>query len=365
MTLCGSRTLMIEITRHIARLADGRATRVFSLATPNGITVLVAELGATLMRIDAPDRYGRRANVILGDDDIGRFPSARRCREDPRYGATCGRVANRIAGASFALDGQIFALDPNERPNHLHGGTDGFSGRLWRGRATRNGVEMTLTSPDGDQGYPGTLAVSARFELIEDNELAITYRATTDRATHVNIVSHPYFNLSGDPALSIDDHQLEIAADYFLPIDAMALPQGGARPVADTPFDFRQPRSIGEVIDMDHPQIREADGFNHCFILSPAKSPDGLAVAATLHVPSSGRTMTLLTDQPALQFYSGNALQAGNDASECSFAFGRRSGLCLEAQAFPNAANRSDFPTTRLDPEQAYRSRLHLRFDKD
>lgn len=357
--------MTITITHNVVRLADGRETTIFKLAASGGISVWVAELGATLLRIEAPDRSGRRANVILGDLDIGRYPAALGSSDDPRYGATCGRVANRTAGAAFELDGAIVALDRNEAPNHLHGGTDGYSRRLWDGRAIARGAELTLTSAHGDQGYPGTLEVAARFELIGPNELAITYHATTDRPTHVNIVSHPYFNLSGDPASTIADHELDIAAETFLPIDAMALPLAAPEPVAGTPFDFRQRRAVGAVIDADHAQLRDADGFNHCFILSSPPSADGLRHAAGLRCPATGRTLALLTDQPALQLYSGNALGPDRDESARSLRFGRRTGLCLEAQAYPNAANRPDFPTTRLDPGGAYRSRLHLRFDVD
>ncbi|WP_420136495.1 aldose epimerase family protein [Sphingomonas sp.] len=353
--------MTIEITRQTVRLRDGRETSIFRIAAQDGVIVWVAELGATLLRIEAPDREGHRANVILGDVDIQNYPAALGMAEDPRFGASCGRVANRIAGAAFTLDGEHFALDANEAPNHLHGGSDGFSRQLWRGQATPRGVEMTLVSPDGDQGYPGTVSASARFELVAPDRLALTYRATTDRSTHVNIVSHPYFNLSGDPAVTIDRHQLEIAAESFLPIDAMALPVGAALSVHDTPFDFRKPRAVGDVIDADHSQIRAADGFNHCFILSSGGTQEDARFAARLRCPGSGRVMTLFTDQPALQFYSGNALQAADPAGS-HIAFARRTGLCLEAQAFPNAANRPDFPTTRLDPGQEYRSELRLLF---
>ncbi|WP_442678888.1 aldose epimerase family protein [Sphingomonas sp. ASY06-1R] len=354
--------MMIDITQHAVRLRDGRDASVFRIAAPGGIALWVAELGATLLRIEAPDRNGHCANVILGDVDIGRYPAALGLPEDPRFGASCGRVANRTAGAAFVLDGTRFALDENESPNHLHGGRDGFSRRLWRGRSVPDGVEMTLSSADGDQGYPGDLSVLARFALVAADTLAVTYRATSDRPTHVNIVSHPYFNLSGDPAATIDRHQLAIAADSFLPIDAMALPDAAAQPVAGTPFDFRAPREVGSVIDADHPQIHAADGFNHCFVLSTDGPRQQPCFAARIHCPASGRVMTLSTDQPALQFYSGNALCADGEATGSQLAFARRTGLCLEAQAFPNAANRPDFPTTRLDPGQEYRSELRLHF---
>jgi aldose 1-epimerase len=354
---------MIGITRSTARLADGREAAIFRLEAEDGIGVTVAELGATLMRIDVPDRDGRRANVILGSDTLRDYPTAGGAGDDARYGASCGRVANRTAGAAFTIDGVRHALDRNDGGNHLHGGTDGFSRRLWRGTPIENGVELALTSPDGDQGYPGTLAVSARIALVAPDTLAITYLATTDRPTQVNIVSHPYFNLSGDPARGIADHRLTIAADAVIPIDNEALPAGAPRPVAGTPFDFRAGRPVGEVIGADDPQIRLGDGFNHCFVLDQAGA-GALRQAAELHDPASGRSMVLLTDQPSLQLYSGNALAPVPAGAGPGLGFPRRAGLCLEAQAFPNAANRPDFPSTRLDPGGTYRSTIDLRFPR-
>ena len=350
---------MIEITTSTVPLPDGRSCAVFRIEAAGGIAVTVAELGATLLRIDAPDRRGRLANVLLGSDDISRYPAAGAAGADACLGATCGRVANRTAGARFTLDGCEHRLDENEPPNHLHGGRQGFGRRLWLGMATVDGVRLTLVSPDGDQGYPGTLEVTAEISVTAD-EVAIVYTARVDRPTHVNIVSHPYFNLAGDPAAGIVRHELAIAADAFLPIGPLALPEAPCG-VAGTPFDFREARAIGDGIDADDPQIRVADGYNHCFVLRAPEAEGALRPAAWLRSPESGRTMTLLTDQPGLQFYTANALKPSANA-DAALRFGRRSGLCLEAQGFPNAANRPDFPSTRLDPGQEYRSELRLRF---
>ncbi|MEH3106863.1 MAG: galactose mutarotase [Sphingomonas fennica] len=329
------------------------AGAVYRIAAAGGIAVTVASAGATLMRIDAPDRHGRSGNVILGLDDIAAYPAAGGPGGDACMGGTCGRFANRIAGARFDLDGRTVRLAPNEGPNQLHGGPDGFHRRRWQGRVLADGVRLTLESADGDQGWPGRLTVAADFRLIDAETLAISYRARTDRPTHVNIVSHPYFNLDG--AGDILGHRLSIAADTYLPIDAAALPAGPPRAVAGTPFDFRGPRAVGDAIDADDEQLRHGAGYNHCYL--PAGT--GLRPVAHLASTASGRTMTLSTDQPGLQFYSGNALSAA------AGGFPDRAGFCLEAQAWPDAPNRPDAPSTRLDPGETYRSELRLRFGAD
>jgi aldose 1-epimerase len=349
---------MISVVRSVVELPDGRRSGVFRMEATDGIVVTVAEIGATLLSIEVPDREGRRGNVILGSTDVALYPAAGAPGDDARLGATCGRLANRTAGATFTLDGVRYQLDRNDGRNHLHGGMDGFGRRLWQGEQIDGGVELVLTSPDGEEGYPGKLQVKARFLLVSPDELGVTYMATTDRPTHVNIVSHPYFNL-GSAGCTIEDHQLAIDADAFLPIDNQALPAGEPLSVDGTPFDFRRARTVGEAISSDHPQLRVADGFNHCFALRPS---DGSALRSVAWLQSSvtGRTLTLSTNQPGLQLYTGNAL--GGDAAVSGLPFDRRAGLCLEAQGFPNAANRPDFPSTRLDPGGTYRSDLRLSF---
>ena len=354
----------MEFRRRYVRLPDGRDAALFRIAAGD-MAVTIAEFGATLLAIETPDRRGRSANVILAYPAPADYPAAGAPGVDARLGASCGRVANRIGGASFVLDGTRFALDPNEGASHLHGGVDGFGRKLWRGERVVDAIEMALKSVDGEGGYPGTLDVRACVTIVDGCELRIDYRARTDRPTHVNIVSHPYFNLSGNGAIRIDDHELMIAADAAVPIDERALPAGPAFAVLGTPFDFRVPRPIGAGIDADDPQIRIADGYNHCFVLRPPDRLGAIRAVASLRSVESGRTMTLLTDQRALQFYSGNALGAENGAPGAVLPFGRRTGLCLEAQAFPDAANHPEFPSTRLDPGETYRSTLRLRFGVD
>lgn len=346
---------MVTIETSASTLSDGRRSSVFRLSIAGGIAVTVAELGATLMRIDAPDRHRRHQNVVLGYDDIACYPAAGADGGDACLGASCGRVTNRISGASTVINGKHIVLAANEGPNQLHGGPDGFHRRLWHGEPLPDGVRFALDSPDGDQGWPGRLQATAEFRLVSNDTLTVSYRAATTRPTHVNLVNHPYFNLDGDAPGDILDHNLEIAAESMLPIDAAALPTGQRQSVANTPFDFRKPRVIRDAMRRSDAQLPADLGYNHCYILPGT----GLRQVARLSSRRSGRWMTLATDQPGLQFYDGHALGRGGSG------FADRAGLCLEAQAWPNSANQPGFPSTRLDPGGLYQSELQLRFGVD
>jgi aldose 1-epimerase len=313
-----------------------------------GVRAMLDPFGARLTRVDAPDRDGRVARVVLGFDD----PAATRAEALPDggayLGATCGRVANRIAGAAFVLDGVRYPLAANEGANQRHGGPLGFDRVDWAVvEAGPARAVLRHHSRDGDQGFPGALDVDATFTLSDAGELAIVYTATTTRPTHVNLVSHVYFNLSGTGG-TIADHRLRVDADRFLPVDAAQLP-GAPRAVAGTPLDLRRARRLDALLASDDPQLRLARGGNHNLCLNGA----GLRAVAWLDHPASGRTMTLATDQPGLQLYAAGWLGG---------AFAPHAGLCLEAQAWPDACNRPDFPATRLDPGQRYRSETRLRF---
>lgn len=321
-----------------------------------GVTVRLTNLGATLMAIETPDRAGRIANVLLGyanpADYPASYPTAGGPDPDAYLGATCGRYANRIAGATFVLDGERHWLSANEGPNHLHGGARNFHHVVWQVVAAGDHRRVVLShrSPDGDQGYPGALDAVATFTLADDGELAIVYTATTSRSTHVNLVSHGYFNMSGDPRTSILDHRLWIDANEILAIDAAGLPTGERHAITGSPFDFARPRPIGSRIADDDPQLRCGNGYNHNYILPGA----GVRQVARLEHPASGRRLTVSTDQPGLQLYTGSHLGG---------RFAPQSGMCLETQHWPDSPNRPDFPTTRLDPGATYRSETRLRFD--
>ncbi|WP_129586208.1 aldose epimerase family protein [Sphingomonas montana] len=343
---------MVDVERMPTRLKDGREIAVFRLSARDGIAVTVAELGATLMGIEAPDRDGRMANIVLGLPDIAAYPSAGAPGADVCLGGSCGRFANRIGGACLELDGRTVRLVANEGRNHLHGGPDGFHRRIWKGERLSDGVAMTIDSPDGDQGWPGRLKAIVEFRLIGSDTVSITYQATTDRPTFVNLVSHGYFNLDGAGCGDVRQHELLIASDRFLAIDTAALPTGEVRDVAGTAFDFRSRRAIGDAMRLPDVQLRPGRGYNHCYILPG----DGLRPAASLRSPRSGRTMELATDQAGLQFYDGYALGRGGSP------FADRAGLCLEAQGWPDSPNHAAFPSARLDPGETYLSQLRLRF---
>lgn len=318
------------------------------LSSTSGVSVAISPLGARLTRIDAPDRSGRVERVLLGFDDADENRRAAMPDGGAYLGATCGRVANRIAGAAFVLDGVRHRLEANEGAHQRHGGPIGFDRAVWAVREVgRTRISMQHHSPDGDQGFPGALDVLATFELSDDGELAIVYTARTTRATHVNLVSHGYFNLSGGRG-TIAEHRLRIDAESFLPVDADQLP-AEPRTVRGSLFDFTRARRLGDLIQSDDPQTRLARGGNHNFCLAG----DGLRKVAWLKHPASGRTLELATDQPGLQLYTAGWL--GGE-------WGPHAALCLEAQAWPNACNRPDYPSTRLDPGQLYRSEVRLRF---
>jgi aldose 1-epimerase len=333
------------------------------MAAEGGIAVTLGSLGATIMRIDAPDRAGNMGNVLLGSDDLARYPAAGARGTNAYMGAICGRVANRIAGASFTLDGTRHMLMPNEEGNQLHGGPRGFSHFLWHGEALSDGVRMIMESPDGDQGFPGALRVRADYRLLDPHTLSIAFRAETDRPTHVNLVSHGYFNLRGAPGATIHDHELRIAADSYLPVDAAALPlASGSLPVQDTGFDLRNGPSLGTILAAKDEQIRMAGGFNHTFALPGG---DGVRHVADLRHPGTGRRMALSTDQRGLLIYTSQDLDGSFAPVAGAPGFGPYAGVCLEAQNWPDAANRPDFPSTRLDPGEVYHSETRLSFGTD
>ncbi|HEY0594636.1 aldose epimerase family protein [Sphingopyxis sp.] len=332
-------------------LPGGEAVTHILLSRPGGLSVGVSTLGATITAINAPGRDGVQANVVLGFDDLAGYLAPEYQASYPYFGATIGRVANRIRGAAFAIDGVRYSLRANEGAHQLHGG-HGFDRAIWADRIDGDSLRLDLVSPDGDQGYPGTLQVSATFSLPADNELAVRYEARTDRATHVNLTTHGYFNLAGRDGPGIEGHHLQIHANAYTPIDADALPTGAIAAVDDTPFDVRQPQRIGALIDGAHPQLALGDGYNHNFVLNGTAGT--LRPAARLHDPVSGRIMELATTAPGLQVYSGNALAEP--------VARRRQALALEPQHFPDTPNIAAFPTTLLRPGELYVSETRFRF---
>jgi aldose 1-epimerase len=335
------------------RLGDGRAVERYILKNTNAVIAQVMTYGATLLALRMPDRNGRVESITLGFDTLEPYLVG-----TPYFGATVGRYANRIAGARFDLDGREYRLAANNGLNHLHGGEIGFDKVLWSARLTTNGVQLSHTSPDGDEGYPGALSIDVTYALSDSDILSIDYRATTTRPTPVNLTHHSYLNLSGEALREITGHELSLDADTYTPIDTDLIPTGELALVNGTPFDFRERHSVGARIDGDHVQLRRAGGYDHAFVLNkPALK--ALTRAAILLERVSGRALDLWTTEPGLQVYSGNSLDGSLVGA--NGAFTRRSGLCLEPQHFPNSPNEPAFPSTILRPGEEYVSRTEFR----
>jgi aldose 1-epimerase len=334
------------------KLPDGRGAHLYTLDNGCGLTVCISDFGGIITAIHAPDRHGVRANVTLGHAAIEPYWD-----NQAYFGALIGRHANRIADGRFRLDGSTVQLDVNDGANHLHGGRAGLHTVLWRAVASAKArlARLTLThlSPDGDQGYPGNLALTVVYELNRANELSIRFRAVSDRATPVSLTSHAYFNLAGQG--DILDHRLMIAADHYTPVDAGLIPTGAICPVGDTPFDFRAPRAVGQYIGAQHPQLALGRGYDHNFVLH-LRDHANPTLAARLLDPGSGRALDVSCQAPGLQFYSGNFL--GGDAGQ----HGWRGGLCLEPQQFPDNPNQPAFPSAIVQPGQVHRSAMAYRF---
>jgi aldose 1-epimerase len=342
--------------------ADGRQITAYTLRNAAGMEVQIINYGAIIQSLYVPDRDGRSADVVLGFDDLASYKAPH-----PYFGAVVGRYGNRIAGALLELDGEIFRLAANNGPNHLHGGEVGLDKRVWDADiledADSAGVVLRYLSPHGEEGYPGSLDITVTYRLTNDNALVVHYAATTDRPTPVNLTQHSYFNLAGHDAGDILNHELMINAEAFTPVDETLIPTGEIRDVEGTPFDFREWTPIGAHIDADHEQLRFGNGYDHNFVLN--RSPDsGLALAARLRDPDSGRTMEVWTTEPGVQFYAGNFL-TGSNIGKGGSAYQHRGGLCLETQHFPDSPNQPDFPSTIITPEDAYDTRTVFRFSVD
>lgn len=336
-------------------MPDGQPVERFVLTNANGLTVALLSLGCIIQSVDVPDRDGAFANVALGFDNLGDYLT-----NLPFFGCIAGRYANRIAGGRFDLDGESVELVVNEGTNTLHGGKQGFNRFVWESSPLadgRHGVAFHRLSPDGEEGFPGNLDVTVTYELTDQNDLVIDYQATTDKPTVVNLTNHSYFNLEGEGSGSIEAHRLRIHAEAFTPVDARLIPTGEIRPVAGTPFDFRFGKMIGQGLRSDDEQVCLARGFDHNFVLDG----QGLRPAAVLTHPGSGRTLTVQTTKPGVQFYSGNFLN-GSLYGPSGRAYRQSDGLALETQFFPNSPNEQGFPSPVLRPDQRYRHQTILTF---
>ena len=326
---------------------------VHRITLDNGtLRIRLLTFGAVLQSIETPDRHGNHTNVVLGLTNLADYVA-----RSPHFGAVPGRYAGRIARGRFTLDGVTHQLDCNQGANSIHGGSHGFGKRAWSlANHGPHHATLELTSPDGEAGYPGTVRVQVRY-TIDGPDLRIDYHAETDRPTILNLTNHSYFNLAGEGANDIHSHELTIDSDHFLPIEPDGIPTGEIRPVASTPFDFRAPHPIGARIHQADEQILNALGYDHAYLLAG----EGLRRAALLHEPLSGRTLTVLTTQPALQLYTANTLK-GDLSGPSGRTYRQTAAVCLEAQHPQDSPNHPAFPSTELRPGQPFSATTIFRF---
>ena len=339
------------------KLDDGTPVDLYTLRNRSGIEARIVTYGGIIVSLRTPDRNGQSDDVVLGFDDLASY-----VKDSPYFGAIVGRYANRIAKGRFTLDGKTYQLPINNAPNSLHGGDRGFDKVVWQAapfdRADGVGLVLSHVSPDGDQGYPGTVRAQVTYTFTDKNELSVAYHATSDKATPINLSQHTYFNLTGAKR-DVLDHVLTLNADRFTPVDSTLIPLGELRSVTGTPFDFRKPTAIGARINADDEQLRRGHGYDHNFVLVHAAS--GLTHAAHVVEPTTGRTIDVYTDQPGVQFYTGNFLD-GTLHGKQGRVYGLRYGLCLETQHFPDSPNEPSFPSTILRPGRDFSSRTVFAF---
>jgi aldose 1-epimerase len=340
-------------TSKFGTLDDGKVVELYTLKNAKGATAKVITYGATLTELWVPDRSGKLGDVVLGFDNLQGYLG-----KHPWFGATVGRVANRIAKGKFTLDGKEYSLEINDPPNSLHSGSKDLSRVVWKAEPVheRNGaaVRFTYDSPDGDEGFPGRLSVTVLYRLTNNNELQLEYTAKTDKATPVNLTNHSYFNLDGDK--NVLGEVLQLNAEKYTPVDATLIPTGEIRSVKGTPLDFTHPVAIGaRIAEMKG----EPGGYDHNFVLSTDRGK--LKLAASVVDPTSGRKMEVWTTEPGVQFYSGNFLD-GTLTGKRGIVYGKHSGFCLETQHFPNAVNQPTFPSVILRPSSVYSTQTTYKF---
>jgi len=334
---------------------DGQPVTLYTLSSPSGVTVSVMNYGGIIQSIRTPDRGGQVGEITLGFDSLNEYLAPH-----PFFGALVGRFANRIGNARFALDGAEISLARNNGANHLHGGVSGFDKKVWQSEPFTQGdscgVRLAYTSWDGEENYPGTLAVQVIYTLSGDS-LRIDYAAVTDKPTILNLTNHAYFNLAGQG--NILGHQMQIHADFFTPINRRLITTGEIRPVDGTPLDLRQPTSIGTSIDVDNRQIRMGGGYDHNFVVRG--TPGALRPAAKVTEPTTGRALEVETTQPGVQFYSGNMMPEAMPG-KAGLIYPRRGGFCLETQHYPDSPNKPQFPSPVLRPGERYKQTTVFRF---
>jgi len=345
------------IKSEFGQMPDGTIIEKYTLKNANGVEMDVITYGGRITSLKVPDIEGHFQNVVLGHDKLEDY-----LREDnPFFGALIGRYGNRIAKGKFILNGNEYTLATNNGPNHLHGGLRGFDRVVWdinpMESEDASSLRLTYLSKDREEGYPGNLSVIVIYTLTKDDTLVVSYEATTDKETIINLTQHVYFNLSGDFSNTILDHEIVLNGDTFLPIDPTSIPTGEIRNVEGTPFDFRKAKSVGKEINVDYEQLKLGKGYDHCWILNGT----GMRKVASAYDKSSGRFMEVLTDEPGIQFYTGNFLDGTLPMPNVG-TYGHRTGFCFETQHYPDSPNQVGFPSVVLKQGETYTSKTTFKF---
>lgn len=338
--------------------AKGEKVESYKLKNQNGMEVDIITFGGRITDLKVPNKEGVSENVVIGFSSLAQYE-----KPNPFFGALIGRFGNRIAKGKFSLDGKEYQLAINNAPNALHGGPEGYFNVVWKADEVKSGetasLKLSYLSKDMEEGYPGNLKVTVTYTLTNDNQLEVLYEATTDKKTVVNLTQHSYFNLSGDFTKTILDHELTLNADKLVPVDATLIPTGKLDDVAGTPFDFRKPKLIGKDIAVKNEQLERGKGYDHCWVLNNPEK--GKTIIAKVYHAASGRVMEMTTDEPGVQFYSGNFLD-GTLPMPKGGTFAHRTGLCLETEHYPDSPNQKNFPTTVLNPGENYKTKTTFKF---
>lgn len=357
-TKSGENTMNLK-PESFGKTKDGKTATLYTLRNANGVEAKITNYGGIVVSLKVPDRTGKLDDVVLGYDNLAGY-----IKETPYFGCLVGRYGNRIAKGKFTLDGQTYCLATNNGPNALHGGITGFDKVLWEAETyeTEDGpaLQLRYTSKDGEEGYPGTLHITAIYTLTDDNALRLEYTATTDKPTIVNLTHHSYFNLAGQGNGDILGHEMMINGDKITPVDATLIPTGELRPVTGTPFDFTKPHTIGERVNQPDEQLKFGGGYDHNWVLNKAFEKE-LSLAARVTEPTSGRVMEVLTSEPGVQFYCGNFLD-GTITGKAGKVYKHRYGFCLEPQHYPDSPNKPQFPSTVLRPGETYLNTIIYKF---
>ncbi|MBS4076042.1 galactose mutarotase [Ameyamaea chiangmaiensis] len=344
---------------------DGKPVTLYTMKNSHGVSVSFMSWGGVVTKIETPDRHGKPADIVLGFPTLHDYET-KSVDGGLYFGALVGRYANRIAKGQFTLDGQTYHLDINNPPNSLHGGNDGYNKRIWNVERLQNSgsivsAVLKLSSPDGDQGYPGALDIAVTYSLGEDNSFRIDYSATTNKDTVLNLTNHSYFNLAGPGSPhGVLDQVMWVDADQYTPTDRTSIPFAENASVAGTPFDFRTPKAISRDLKVDNEQLLFAQGYDHNWVLNKHHGPDALEKATTLYDPASGRTLECDTTEPGVQIYTSNFVK-GNYAGNGGI-YRQTEGVTFETQHFPDSPNHPNFPTTELKPGQTFKSSTIFRF---